>query len=128
MLRASARPDTLGAAMSSRALSILLAVLLGSSAAACGSDDDEDAAKTRSPLESCQDTADAVAKAAQRCGQDYKANYDAFTAQFDGCASVKAVRDEASLRATCLPSLATITCEDLNATKLDDTCKGQLLK
>ncbi len=76
----------------------------------------------------CLDVATAVGDAAMRCGQDAKANRDAFVNAVGGCESVKMVRDEGSLRMTCIPSLMTISCDDLIAGNLDDSCKGQLLK
>jgi hypothetical protein len=42
------------------------------------------------------------------------------------CDSVKKVHDEASLRATCLPSFDTISCADFANDKLDPSCIGQL--
>jgi hypothetical protein len=103
-------------------------LLLLISLAACSS---STPGSSRSPSEqACIDTADAVAKAAQRCGQDYKRNYDEFirVAAAGNCANIVQVRDEASLRSTCLPSMTTIACEDLSAGKIDDACKGQLLR
>ena len=69
-----------------------------------------------------------LAKAAMRCGMDYQKNYDAFiqVAAKGNCSNILAVRDEAALRATCLPSFATISCADLAAGKIDATCKAQL--
>jgi hypothetical protein len=42
------------------------------------------------------------------------------------CDSVQKVRDEASLRSQCLPSLDTISCADFAAAKLDPSCLSQL--
>jgi hypothetical protein len=80
--------------------------------------------------QACLDTADILAKAAQRCGQDYKANYDAFIANAAGgsCANISKVRDESSLRATCIPSIANIECSALLAGNIDASCRGQLLR
>src|SRR5262245_34410450 len=66
------------------------------------------------PTQACLDTADAVAKAAQRCGQDYKANYDAFIQTGAGgqCSNIVQIRDEPTLRNTCLPSMIKIPCPD----------------
>lgn len=77
----------------------------------------------------CLDTADAVAKAAQRCGMDYKATYDGFviSAANGSCSNVVSVRDEAALRNVCLPSIAAESCSDLFAGTLDPSCQGQLL-
>jgi hypothetical protein len=81
-----------------------------------------------SAAQACADTADAVAKAFQRCGQDYQASYDGFVKAATGgtCSNVVSIRDEASLRETCIPSLNNASCADLNAGKLDDSCRGQL--
>jgi hypothetical protein len=110
---------------------MILALVLGLATAACSDDDSSSssgAAGKTGPAKACEDMADAVAKAAVRCGQTYQANYDAFTNQVGGCANIKSVRDESGLRNTCMPSLGTISCEDLRAAKLDETCKAQLLK
>jgi hypothetical protein len=96
------------------------------SLAACSSSSSSSASATR---QACLDTADAVAKAAVRCGAGgYQANYNAFVkaAANGDCGNVTAVRDEASLRATCIPSFSTISCADLAAGNLDPTCKAQL--
>jgi hypothetical protein len=79
-------------------------------------------------MKACEDTADAVAKAAQRCGQDYQANYKAFIQAGAGgnCSNVVSIRDETELRQSCLPSLATISCEDLLAAKISASCNAQL--
>jgi len=79
-------------------------------------------------IKACEDAADAVAKAAQRCGQDYQASYDGFVQGAAGgsCSNVVSIRDETALRQTCLPSLSTVSCEDLMAVKLDASCKAQL--
>lgn len=89
---------------------------------------DSGAKPAKAPVQACLDLADAVAKAAQRCGQDYQANYTAFVqnAANGNCTNIVAVRDEASLRAVCLPKFATITCADLLAGKIDASCVGQL--
>jgi len=69
----------------------------------------------------------AVSKAAERCGQDYDANYKAFGTAAGGCPNIIQVRDESELRGTCIPAFATIACSDLVAGRLDPSCKGQLL-
>jgi hypothetical protein len=86
--------------------------------------------KTSSANEqACLDMADAVGKAAERCGQDYAANRSAFiqNAVKGDCANTVSVRDEASLRSTCIPYFGTVSCADLLAGKVDDTCKAQLV-
>jgi hypothetical protein len=86
----------------------------------------------------CLDTADAVARAAVRCGCtapdagksncDYQTNYDAFikTASGGSCKNIRRVRDEASLRNKCIPSLGTVSCADFLANRIDATCIDQL--
>jgi hypothetical protein len=97
------------------------------SVAACGgSSATGDGSGSSTPQKACTDTADGVAKAAQRCGQDYQTNYDAFVQALGGCDNVIAVRDEGSLRGTCLPSLQAISCADLLAGNLDASCRQQL--
>lgn len=92
---------------------LLPACSSGGSTSSGGSGSGSPAAAAAS--QACRDTADAVAKAAQRCGQDYQTNYDAFIkgGANGNCANITAIRDEAALRATCLPSFATISCADL---------------
>jgi hypothetical protein len=84
------------------------------------------ASSASGPAQACFDTADAVGKAAQRCGEDYQANHDAFEQIVGGCDHIVKVRDEASLRGTCLPSLETVSCSDLLAARLDESCRAQL--
>jgi hypothetical protein len=116
---------------------ISLALAVGLGALACsgtssgtGTGASSGGAGTSGPAQACLDTADATAKATQRCGQDYKMNYDAFIniVAKGNCSNVTQVRDEAALRGVCLPSLAAISCPDLMAGKLDASCKGQLLR
>jgi hypothetical protein len=80
------------------------------------------------PAQACIDTASAIATTAQRCGADYQQNYDAAVNAIAGgdCNTVTAVRDEAALRGTCLPSLGTISCTDFQAVRLDASCASQL--
>jgi hypothetical protein len=99
--------------------SFFCASILLFSLVACGGDP--------SPAEqACLDVADAIGKAAQRCGQDYQANFDAFETQLGGCDNAAGVRDEATLRSTCLPSLGTVTCADITAGRIDDSCRAQI--
>ena len=105
-----------------------LAALLVSLTAACSSTTSgKGSTSTETATQTCADTADAFAKAAQRCGSDYQASYNAFVGSFGGCDKVVSIRDEASLRGTCLPSFSTISCADLTNAAIDATCKGQLL-
>jgi hypothetical protein len=106
---------------------LVVAVTAALTAAACSTT--SSAGSTSGPQQACLDTADAVGKAALRCGGDYTANYNAFikcTANGD-CANITQVRDEPSLRDTCLPKFQTIQCPDLTSGNLDASCKGQLL-
>jgi hypothetical protein len=82
------------------------------------------------PQKACLDTCEAIARAAERCGGDYKTNYDAAvkSAANGDCKNVTSIRDEASLRSTCIPSLQTVLCADLAAGKLSSTCASQLLR
>jgi len=97
-------------------------------AAACSSTTSNGGSTATGPQKACEDTAAAVAKAAQRCGADYQMSYDQFTNAIGGCANIVQVRDEASLRSTCIPSLSTISCTDFMNGNLDASCKSQLLK
>jgi hypothetical protein len=88
---------------------------------ACGTSEAEQA---------CLDTADAVGKAAQRCGLDYEANRTAFiqTGAGGDCANIDEIRDEGSLRGACFSSMGTVSCDDLKAGKLDASCSKQLIR
>jgi hypothetical protein len=78
--------------------------------------------------QACEEVADAVAAAAKRCGQDYQVNHDAFEKNLPGgsCSGIKHVRDINALKSTCIPSLASVSCSDLMAAKIDASCLGQL--
>ena len=80
------------------------------------------------PEKACLDTVEGIARAAERCGQSYQANYDAGLKSAAGgdCKNVIGIRDEAALRQTCLPSLQTVPCPDLLAGKVDASCGKQL--
>lgn len=88
----------------------------------CGDD------ATGPEAEACFDMADAVAEAAQRCGEDYEANRNSFIAvAADGdCANITHVRDRQALYDECIPSLQTIECSDLQEGNLDGSCRDQL--
>lgn len=73
--------------------------------------------------QACFDTGEAVAKAAERCGQSYDANYDEFTKD---CDRTERVRDEDALRTQCLPWFETVDCNTLLGGNLDPSCEGQL--
>jgi hypothetical protein len=90
----------------------------------CGGDDD---GGTTQAEQACLDTAEAVANAAVRCGQDYQTNYDAFVQAVGGCSHIVAIRDIDALYGTCLPSFETTPCSDLIAGNVDPSCRNQLL-
>jgi hypothetical protein len=76
----------------------------------------------------CLDTIEAFARAAERCGDDYKATYDALlqrNANGD-CKNVRTIRDEAALRKTCLPFTKTQSCDDRRNGVIDPSCAEQL--
>jgi hypothetical protein len=85
-----------------------------------------------SSAQACEDTADALASAAQRCGQDYQANYDAFVATGAGgdCANILSVRDEDGLYQECIPFLKSLSCEQLTSGNftLPPSCVSQLMR
>ncbi|HWL88112.1 MAG TPA: hypothetical protein VNO21_20055 [Polyangiaceae bacterium] len=85
---------------------------------------------TSDPEKACLDTANVVATAAQRCGEDYQANYDAFLQAGAGgsCANIIQVRDETALRQTCLPWIQSAACSDLLGGNYDPSCVAQLLR
>jgi len=76
----------------------------------------------------CLDTCEAIARASERCGLEYKRSYDAILkAVANGdCKNVLTVRDELSLRQTCLPSLSTEVCTKVVAGDHDPSCSRQL--
>lgn len=78
--------------------------------------------------QSCRDTVDALAKAFERCGTPYATASEAIvkSAANGDCNNVNAIRDEASLRQVCLPSLTTLQCSALTAGNLDASCRSQL--
>jgi hypothetical protein len=96
-------------------------------AAGCGSDGGGGGSDTAS-AKACRDVAAALANAAVRCGGPYQDNYDAFvsTAANGNCDNIVAVRDSSSLYGTCIPSLDTISCSDLQTGNVDASCKSQL--
>ncbi len=99
---------------------ITAAMILGAS---CGDD------PSGPEAEACFALAHAAAQAAERCGEDYQQNYDAFihTATGGGdCGDVRSVRDSDALYNECIPSLHTIECSDLYSANLDSSCYSQL--
>ena len=101
---------------------------LGLVSAGCGSSDSGPVG----PEKSCLDVADAIAKAAVRCNlgtdQDALDGFIQGATNGAGCKAIIKIRDESSLRSTCIPSLSTISCTDLQAATLDASCRGQLLR
>lgn len=113
---------------------ILRAALLAAASlavVACGSDDDGDDA-VPVPEQACLDTADAIAGSAQRCGYDYKTNFDAFVdaAAAGSCSNIIAVRDRDALYAECIPFMKDLTCEQVTSGQLNlpASCNDQLLR
>lgn len=82
------------------------------------------------PEKVCRTTIETFARAFERCGADYQSTYDSFLIhQADGdCKNVRSIRDEAALRATCLPSVMSAPCDDLLNGKTDATCAKQLVR
>ena len=111
--------------------SLLLAVIVACGLAmACSSTKTGSGggAPATGPEKACLDTVEGIARAAERCGQNYQANYDAGLKGAAGgdCKKIIGIRDEAALRQTCLPSLQTVPCPDLLAGKIDASCGKQL--
>jgi hypothetical protein len=82
--------------------------------------------------QACEDTADAVASSAARCGHDYQATYDAFVqgAGADACTDFKSVRDVDALYDECIPFLSALSCAQVDdpGLVLPEACQSQLLK
>lgn len=80
--------------------------------------------------QACLDTVETYARAAERCGSDYKTSYDKFLrADASGdCKNVSSIRDETALRTTCLPFVKAQLCEDLANGLTDPSCSAQLEK
>lgn len=99
--------------------------------AACSSDSGGGGGNAEA-AKACQDVADAVARAAQRCGQDYQTNYDAFvdTAANGSCSNVVQVRDEQALYGVCIPFFDTVECSELlgPSPQFPPECQSQLLR
>ena len=76
----------------------------------------------------CLDTVEAFARAAERCGADYKTSYDQLLMRnaSGDCKNVRTIRDEATLRKTCLPFMKTQSCKDLHDGVVDPSCAVQL--
>lgn len=104
-----------------------LLLVFGCSSTTSGGTGSGGAANSNKPTQACLDTAEALARAAERCGGTYKTEYDTAVKGLD-CTNVVQVRDETSLRGTCIPSLGQVACEDLLSGKIDASCKSQLLR
>lgn len=76
----------------------------------------------------CLDTCEALARAAERCGLEYKRLYDqALRDVANGdCKNVSGVRDETLLRKVCIPALETELCTKVVAGDHDPSCSKQL--
>lgn len=81
-----------------------------------------------SPERACLDTCEALARAAERCGLEYKRLYDqALKDVANGdCKNVSGIRDEAALRNVCIPALASEACTKVVAGEHDPSCSKQL--
>ncbi len=101
---------------------------------ACSSEDNAggDGDDSSDAEQACLDAADAIAGSAQRCGYDYKANFDAFvdSAAAGDCTYIIAVRDKSSLYAECIPYMSGLTCEQISSGNLNlpASCTDQLLR
>ena len=106
-----------------------LVTACGSEDDAGGDGDDDDIADAE---QACLDAADAIAGSAQRCGYDYKANFDAFvdSAAAGDCNYIIAVRNKSSLYAECIPYMKGLTCEQISSGELNlpASCNDQLLR
>ena len=82
----------------------------------------------RSAEQACLDTTEALARAGERCGLEYRRLYDLQLQRIANgdCKNVTSIRDEAALRTTCLPSLATEACAKVVARDFDASCSTQL--
>ncbi len=80
--------------------------------------------------QACLETIEAFARAAERCGREYKRSHDAYLARdaSGDCKNVVSIRDEAALRQTCLPFVQSQSCPEFLAGTIDPTCSTQLLR
>lgn len=76
----------------------------------------------------CLDTCEALARAGERCGLEYKRLYDMVLRDVANgdCKNVVSIRHEATLRDRCLPALRTEPCADVLAGQHDASCSTQL--
>lgn len=80
------------------------------------------------PVQACLDVMSALASAYDRCGTSYD---EAYAQQLSAiaagsCNNIVGVRDIEALDETCIPSLRTVGCADLQAGNLDPSCQLQL--
>jgi hypothetical protein len=88
------------------------------------------------PEKTCLDTAEAAAKAGERCGFNKQQTYDNFIreAAAGSCSNVTAIRDEHALRTTCFSWLDATPCENIYGygfggnSRLDPSCQNQLIR
>jgi hypothetical protein len=101
---------------------LLLSLLAGCSSWDTGSNND------RTAEIACLDTCEALARAGERCGLEYKRVYDLeLKAIANGdCKNISGIRDEAQLRNVCLTSLSTEVCTKVRARDYDASCSTQL--
>jgi hypothetical protein len=104
------------------ALVVLLAAFPACSSWDTGSGTGDDAEQA------CNATLEAYARAAERCGEDYKTAYDTLLqANAAGdCKNVRSIRDERALRETCIPFVLALSCEEQANGKTDPSCARQL--
>lgn len=102
-------------------------LLLVAGSAACSSWDTGSGTGNDSEL-ACAETVEAYARAAERCGQDYKTAYDELLREnaAGDCKNVRTIRDEPSLRQRCIPFIQSLTCKELADGKADPSCSRQL--
>jgi hypothetical protein len=100
-----------------------------SSSSSSSSSGASDSGATTAAGQACLDTADAFAKAAQRCGADYTAQRNATIRDLANgdCESVT-IRNEAELRGLCFASLARISCADLTNQRFAPSCAEQIIR
>ena len=105
-----------------RALAAVVVLL-----AACGSYD-TGSGNDDAPAQACLDVIDAFSQTAARCGGDYATEHDLLVKRDANgdCKNVRSIRDETSLRATCMPFVTSQPCADFTAGKLDPSCAEQL--
>ena len=101
----------------------------GTTASSSGGADSGADAGVSAAGQACLDTADAFAGAAMRCGGDPVAERKAFINNLANgdCDSVS-IRDEAELRSGCIPSFATIGCDDLKNQRFAPSCAEQIIR